>query len=163
MPGKQGGLTLEQYLESPLDILILGGRNGQYRITQRLIDLLDILQKVQIVFFFYQIDLVDHQSGGDSKAFGTDQKPINKSQGCPWASQRNDQKSLINVGSQDMRKVGFSGRFSDDVILPWLYGHNDRRGLVLDRKSTRLNSSHVKISYAVFCLKKKKQINRLKR
>src|SRR5436309_6571289 len=27
-----------------------------------------------------------------------------------------------------------------------------------DRKSTRLNSSHVKISYAVFCLKKKKQL-----
>src|SRR5690606_41388593 len=27
-----------------------------------------------------------------------------------------------------------------------------------DRKSTRLNSSHVKISYAVFCLKKKKKI-----
>src|SRR3989442_4364370 len=30
---------------------------------------------------------------------------------------------------------------------------------LLDRKSTRLNSSHVRISYAVFCLKKKK-INR---
>src|SRR5690625_123126 len=29
----------------------------------------------------------------------------------------------------------------------------------LDRKSTRLNSSHVAISYAVFCLKKKKNIN----
>src|SRR5690606_41738220 len=28
----------------------------------------------------------------------------------------------------------------------------------LDRKSTRLNSSHVKISYAVFCLKKKKKV-----
>src|SRR5690606_41843105 len=28
-----------------------------------------------------------------------------------------------------------------------------------DRKSTRLNSSHVKISYAVFCLKKKKNKN----
>src|SRR5207253_5928097 len=28
-----------------------------------------------------------------------------------------------------------------------------------DRKSTRLNSSHVAISYAVFCLKKKKQYN----
>src|SRR3989442_8073210 len=27
---------------------------------------------------------------------------------------------------------------------------------ILDRKSTRLNSSHVRISYAVFCLKKKK-------
>src|SRR5690554_7648394 len=29
--------------------------------------------------------------------------------------------------------------------------------LVVDRKSTRLNSSHVRISYAVFCLKKKKK------
>src|SRR5690606_40251174 len=29
-----------------------------------------------------------------------------------------------------------------------------------DRKSTRLNSSHVKISYAVFCLKKKKEQRR---
>src|SRR5690554_7394962 len=28
-----------------------------------------------------------------------------------------------------------------------------------DRKSTRLNSSHVRISYAVFCLKKKKKKN----
>src|SRR2546430_3840955 len=30
-----------------------------------------------------------------------------------------------------------------------------------DRKSTRLNSSHSQISYAVFCLKKKKQTHRL--
>src|SRR5690606_40494283 len=30
-----------------------------------------------------------------------------------------------------------------------------------DRKSTRLNSSHVKISYAVFCLKKKKTIHHI--
>src|SRR5690606_41317912 len=30
-----------------------------------------------------------------------------------------------------------------------------------DRKSTRLNSSHVKISYAVFCLKKKSKLTRL--
>src|SRR5436305_10507054 len=29
-----------------------------------------------------------------------------------------------------------------------------------DRKSTRLNSSHVRISYAVFCLKKKKKIEK---
>src|SRR5262245_64687233 len=31
----------------------------------------------------------------------------------------------------------------------------------LDRKSTRLNSSHLGISYAVFCLKKKKELNGL--
>src|SRR5690606_40682835 len=35
--------------------------------------------------------------------------------------------------------------------------HLRRDGGVADRKSTRLNSSHVKISYAVFCLKKKKE------
>src|SRR5688572_31264520 len=34
---------------------------------------------------------------------------------------------------------------------------DDRR---LDRKSTRLNSSHSQISYAVFCLKKKKKKNK---
>src|SRR3989442_9841060 len=36
--------------------------------------------------------------------------------------------------------------------------HRDRQaGATRDRKSTRLNSSHVRISYAVFCLKKKKK------
>src|SRR5690606_41517564 len=33
-----------------------------------------------------------------------------------------------------------------------------RRLIARDRKSTRLNSSHVKISYAVFCLKKKRPL-----
>src|SRR3712207_7218618 len=36
---------------------------------------------------------------------------------------------------------------------------NHAAGGVLDRKSTRLNSSHANISYAVFCLKKKKNFN----
>src|SRR5438874_6332612 len=35
-------------------------------------------------------------------------------------------------------------------------GHACRLAAARDRKSTRLNSSHVEISYAVFCLKKKK-------
>src|SRR5256885_10742988 len=40
----------------------------------------------------------------------------------------------------------------------------DRERLVLsgDRKSTRLNSSHLVISYAVFCLKKKKQYTHIR-
>src|SRR5690554_7630267 len=38
---------------------------------------------------------------------------------------------------------------------PVQFRHHDRP--VRDRKSTRLNSSHVRISYAVFCLKKKKK------
>src|SRR5436305_3624288 len=35
------------------------------------------------------------------------------------------------------------------------------RSTVADRKSTRLNSSHVRSSYAVFCLKKKREVDRL--
>src|SRR2546427_4457698 len=38
-------------------------------------------------------------------------------------------------------------------------GGGQRLEAKLDRKSTRLNSSHSQISYAVFCLKKKKKIN----
>src|SRR5690606_40874819 len=40
-----------------------------------------------------------------------------------------------------------------------LYVHVNKK----DRKSTRLNSSHVKISYAVFCLKKKKKTKKTKK
>src|SRR5437870_11215180 len=36
-------------------------------------------------------------------------------------------------------------------------GHRDPPAPAQDRKSTRLNSSHVAISYAVFCLKKKRK------
>src|SRR5258707_11229844 len=35
--------------------------------------------------------------------------------------------------------------------------HGRSRASMIDRKSTRLNSSHANISYAVFCLKKKKK------
>src|SRR5438067_6567169 len=37
------------------------------------------------------------------------------------------------------------------------YAAIDANAFLTDRKSTRLNSSHVSISYAVFCLKKKKK------
>src|SRR5476651_2858814 len=39
----------------------------------------------------------------------------------------------------------------------WSGLDDTRKGAFRDRKSTRLNSSHANISYAVFCLKKKKQ------
>src|SRR5438067_10588394 len=45
-------------------------------------------------------------------------------------------------------------RWYNDYQLPASY--DDQVITVRDRKSTRLNSSHVSISYAVFCLKKKK-------
>src|SRR5690606_41982258 len=52
------------------------------------------------------------------------------------------------------------GRDVQPLIVQRLLQLTGQPGAVLeeveDRKSTRLNSSHVKISYAVFCLKKKK-------
>src|SRR3712207_8854035 len=54
------------------------------------------------------------------------------------------------------------------LVLPWVhrvFGNAKRWAMGvyhgLDRKSTRLNSSHANISYAVFCLKKKTQRPRL--
>src|SRR5256885_5553011 len=46
------------------------------------------------------------------------------------------------------KKLGLAGVIVDGAI-------RDRLELLEDRKSTRLNSSHLVISYAVFCLKKK--------
>src|SRR5690606_6720085 len=57
--------------------------------------------------------------------------------------------------------IRYTGKLLDGTVFDqktnaaetgWILG-----GLIEDRKSTRLNSSHVKISYAVFCLKKKKK------
>src|SRR3989442_11046059 len=61
------------------------------------------------------------------------------------------------------RAQALAGRFAAKEALLKALGTGSARGIsfqqvevVRDRKSTRLNSSHVRISYAVFCLKKKK-------
>src|SRR5690554_6955449 len=50
--------------------------------------------------------------------------------------------------------MNFAVPFIDHYTPPRTYGHHKP-----DRKSTRLNSSHVRMSYAVFCFKKKKKIH----
>src|SRR3712207_8457091 len=47
------------------------------------------------------------------------------------------------------------------LAVVWYGGLEIFAARLTDRKSTRLNSSHANISYAVFCLKKKKQHRRL--
>src|SRR3712207_9010950 len=54
----------------------------------------------------------------------------------------------VDLPSQD-------GEVGEVPLEGLLRGH--RLGLPVDRKSTRLNSSHANISYAVFCLKKKRK------
>src|SRR5436305_14272290 len=56
----------------------------------------------------------------------------------------------LPIFKHESSNLTWRGRFFDGVVRA-LERHHQRR----DRKSTRLNSSHVRISYAVFCLKKK--------
>src|SRR5688572_32169348 len=56
---------------------------------------------------------------------------------------------LLPLGVGEGGAASISGRVTD------VHG-----GVAGDRKSTRLNSSHSQISYAVFCLKKKKKKNK---
>src|SRR5205814_6981139 len=58
--------------------------------------------------------------------------------------------------------TGVKSRLETEQRLIELVGRDDTTGSfksVSDRKSTRLNSSHLGISYAVFCLKKKNETN----
>src|SRR5690554_7625511 len=68
-------------------------------------------------------------------------------------------KYITQSGKNTDRVVGRYNRFGNEKGK-WRYYYNDtlyRFEKYQDRKSTRLNSSHVRISYAVFCLKKKKK------
>src|SRR5436305_12092010 len=60
---------------------------------------------------------------------------------------RNDRRLVDRIGRNNVE--------ADDGVAAFVIG--GQHLLFLDRKSTRLNSSHVRISYAVFCLKKKKK------
>src|SRR5207249_7125177 len=70
------------------------------------------------------------------------------------AARRFERVAGVLLHQQDARPGGVGGADAAEDVL-----HHERREAErgLDRKSTRLNSSHVSISYAVFCLKKKKQ------
>src|SRR5690625_1214840 len=65
------------------------------------------------------------------------------SAGEVWSKIRQECVQIFNVG---LRLNPVEDQDKDDAVF----------SSFVDRKSTRLNSSHVAISYAVFCLKKKK-------
>src|SRR5258708_21746195 len=62
-------------------------------------------------------------------------------------------RSAVPLSRDEVSK--FHSVFANEIIWPLFHDMPSRCNL--DRKSTRLNSSHQIISYAVFCLKKKKR------
>src|SRR3712207_8017890 len=63
------------------------------------------------------------------------------------------------LGREERRQPAVGDLAAELRVLRADRGHVDRDPLLdRDRKSTRLNSSHANISYAVFCLKKKNWI-----
>src|SRR3712207_7569130 len=70
-------------------------------------------------------------------------------------------RSPGEAGAHDDDAVGAPGDGADHqavrVVAATASASSAARASSADRKSTRLNSSHANISYAVFCLKKKKQ------
>src|SRR5437899_9611423 len=75
------------------------------------------------------------------------------------AGKKAGEASLFDFGSPAGGSIIFALvlALGTSVILAWRFGALVRpvQALAEDRKSTRLNSSHLGISYAVFCLKKK--------
>src|SRR5690554_3060252 len=68
-----------------------------------------------------------------------------------------DLDGLVNFAEQN--NVGLTIVGPEAPLVAGVVDKFEERGLRIDRKSTRLNSSHVRISYAVFCLKKKTNSN----
>src|SRR5256885_3705126 len=62
---------------------------------------------------------------------------------------------IYTLSLHDALPIWEGGRMGDNTEE--VYGPDRAERLLADRKSTRLNSSHLVISYAVFCLKKKKE------
>src|SRR5207302_10077789 len=68
----------------------------------------------------------------------------------------NSRKIYVGPLRVPMREITQTGGNPPLVVYDTSGPYTDPQ-VRIDRKSTRLNSSHVKISYAVFCLKKKKK------
>src|SRR3712207_8517461 len=66
-------------------------------------------------------------------------------------------EALGPEGSPAMATAAAPDVLSDELMRA-LAGLDPEERALIDRKSTRLNSSHANISYAVFCLKKKKRL-----
>src|SRR3712207_7469101 len=65
--------------------------------------------------------------------------------------------TLFRSATQRQDSEIATGRLYSSGMPPKPHMLSTTLGVVTDRKSTRLNSSHANISYAVFCLKKKKK------
>src|SRR3712207_8226197 len=84
----------------------------------------------------------------------------------PYTTLFRSHVEAVTPGLEQVRAVALADQGADDAVALVAADRGDAdevgevAGARLDRKSTRLNSSHANISYAVFCLKKKQRYNK---
>src|SRR3989442_2241178 len=114
----------------------------------------------------YHIESTEHHQEGHSNRVAQVAAAIARELKLPADDVENLHVAALlhEVGARDQRLLSLLSRAVTDATVPVAramrgaaeiiaeYGHYYE--IVGDRKSTRLNSSHVRISYAVFCLKK---------
>src|SRR5438445_9683415 len=79
----------------------------------------------------------------------------------PFPTRRSSDLAILHAQNKSAGSKQWSQRTRGRCVVCRLHTEkNNLRAAHRDRKSTRLNSSHANISYAVFCLKKKKKKNK---
>src|SRR5690606_28595438 len=104
----------------------------------------------------YQLFLAADTKTGEKLDIELSELPKHFDFFLPWAGMEKAQHR--NENPADVKAAERMAKLFDEIKKDNPVISEDDSHALKDRKSTRLNSSHVKISYAVFCLKKKNTI-----
>src|SRR5690625_6456287 len=108
--------------------------------------------------FRYELDYPINELGTNlSKLLGS---PLEKNPSLKRYVEKHQEKYSLLLGNSYRTAAEYFEvieNHTTTVLVPYEKGKDYIAKFNRDRKSTRLNSSHVAISYAVFCLKKKKK------
>src|SRR5690625_3829929 len=131
-------------------------RDTTQSLATQLADVLDTVQETarlagaqSWLWFLTEDTVVAH----DALAKQLQAVEVSPSVAIAGAKQLADQRRLVDVGLTVAHSGEVLSMIEPGELDQGQYDH--RTDVCQDRKSTRLNSSHVAISYAVFCLKKK--------
>src|SRR3712207_4328605 len=107
-----------------------------------------------------EIEILEYKEKGENMAEFRGQRITNAGRNLLGRALAKEGKFIFTRAKMGDKKIIGNPDEATDLASPKLdmkiIDVSNDQGTVKDRKSTRLNSSHANISYAVFCLKKKK-------